>query len=97
VWGTYSGRERETRYRRTEIAREAFPRLTPQWSRVFAAGDVSFIDPPPGDVHDVENVGDSVSVSLHVHATDIARQARNSYDVKRKIVKSFVQSYEPAM
>ncbi len=97
VWGTYSGRERETRYRRAEIAGEAFPRLTPQWSQVFAPGEVSFIDPPPADVHDVENVGDSVSVSLHVHATDIARQARTSYDVKRRIVKSFVQSYEPAM
>jgi predicted metal-dependent enzyme (double-stranded beta helix superfamily)/predicted methyltransferase len=97
VWGTYTGEERETRYRRTEIAGEPFPRLTPEWSQVFAAGDVSFIDPPPGDVHDVENVGDSISVSLHVHATDIAKQARNSYDVKRRIVKSFVQSYEPAM
>jgi len=42
-------------------------------------------------------VNDSVSVSLHVHATDISEQARNSYDVRNKIVKSFVQSYEPAM
>ena len=47
-------------------------------SQVFGAGDVSFIDPPPRDVHDVENVTDAVSVSLHVHATDIAKQARNS-------------------
>jgi arsenite methyltransferase len=97
VWGTYTGEERETRYRKTEPAGDGFPRLVPQWSQVFAAGDVSFIDPPPADVHDVENVGDSVSVSLHVHATDIAKQARNSYDLKRRIVKSFVQSYEPAM
>ncbi len=97
VWGTYSGEERETRYRRTDVAGATFPRLTPQWSQLFTAGDVSFIDPPPADVHDVENVDDSVSVSLHVHATDIAKQARNSYDMRRKIVKSFVQSYEPAM
>jgi len=97
VWGTYTGQERETRYLRTDLAGNRFPRLTPEWSQVFGAGDVSFIDPPPRDVHDVENVTDSVSVSLHVHATDIAKQARNSYDVKRRIVKSFVQSYEPAM
>jgi predicted metal-dependent enzyme (double-stranded beta helix superfamily)/predicted methyltransferase len=97
VWGTYIGEERETRYRRTELAGDKFPRLVPAWSQVFAAGGVSFIDPPPADIHDVENVGDSVSVSLHVHATDIAKQARNSYDLKRRIVKSFVQSYEPAM
>jgi len=97
VWGTYTGEERETRYRKAGTAADGFPQLVPQWSQVFAAGDVSFIDPPPADVHDVENVGDSVSVSLHVHATDIAKQARNSYDLKRRIVKSFVQSYEPAM
>jgi len=97
VWGTYTGKERETRYARTDLAGDRFPRLTPQWSRVFGEGDVSFIDPPPRDVHDVENLTDFVSVSLHVHATDIAKQARNSYDVKRRIVKSFVQSYEPAM
>ncbi|HSD09906.1 MAG TPA: cysteine dioxygenase family protein [Candidatus Binatia bacterium] len=95
VWGTYSGKERETRYHRREVAGRSFPELTLAWKRVFARGDVSFIDPPPGDIHDVENANDAVSVSLHVHATDIGKQARNSYDVRNKIVKSFVQSYEP--
>jgi predicted metal-dependent enzyme (double-stranded beta helix superfamily) len=97
VWGTYSGKERETRYRRRDVSGQSFPQLTPAWVRVFASSEVSFIDPPPGDIHDVENANDSVSVSLHVHATDIGKQARNSYDVRNKIVKSFVQSYEPAM
>jgi predicted metal-dependent enzyme (double-stranded beta helix superfamily)/predicted methyltransferase len=97
VWGTYTGKERETRYRRRDVPGQSFPHLTPAWKRVFAGGEVSFIDPPPGDIHDVENVNDSVSVSLHVHATDIGEQARNSYDVQNKIVKSFVQSYEPGM
>ena len=97
VWGTYTGKELETRYRRKDVPGQSFPQLTPAWKRVFAGGEVSFIDPPPGDIHDVENVNDSVSVSLHVHATDIGGQARNSYDVRNKIVKSFVQSYEPAM
>ncbi len=97
VWGTYSGKERETRYRRRDVPGHPFPQLTPAWKRVFASGEVSFIDPPPGDIHDVENANDTVSVSLHVHATDIGNQARNSYDVRNNIVKSFVQSYEPAM
>jgi len=97
VWGPYSGRERETRYRRRDVPGRSFPKLTPAWSRVFSAGEVSFIDPPPGDIHDVENVNDAVSVSLHLHATDIAKQARNSYDTKHEIVRSFVQTYEPAM
>jgi len=97
VWGTYSGRERETRYRRRDVPGLSFPQLTPAWKHVFASGEVSFIDPPPGDIHDVQNANDTVSVSLHVHATDIGKQARNSYDVRNKVVKSFVQSYEPAM
>ena len=95
VWGTYSGAERETRYRRRDVPGASFPTLEPAWSRVFAAGDVSFIAPPPDDIHDVENASDSISVSLHVHATDIAKQARNSYDPKQRVVRSFVQSYEP--
>jgi predicted metal-dependent enzyme (double-stranded beta helix superfamily)/predicted RNA methylase len=95
VWGTYSGAERETRYRRHDVPGESFPKLEPAWSRVFAAGDVSFIAPPPDDIHDVENASDAISVSLHVHATDIAKQARNSYDPKQRVVRSFVQSYEP--
>jgi predicted metal-dependent enzyme (double-stranded beta helix superfamily)/ubiquinone/menaquinone biosynthesis C-methylase UbiE len=97
VWGTLSGAERETRYRRQDLPGQSFPRLTPAWSKVFAAGDVSFIDPPPQDIHDVENSGDAVSISLHVHATDISKQARNSYDTKHRIVRSFLQSYERAM
>jgi predicted metal-dependent enzyme (double-stranded beta helix superfamily) len=97
VWGTYSGAERETRFRRRSAPSRSFPELTPAWRRVFSAGEISFIDPPPGDIHAVENVGEGVSVSLHVHATDISRQVRNSYDVETKTVRSFVQSYEPAM
>ena len=97
VWGTYDGEERETRYKRTDIAGQSFPKLDVAWSKVFSAGDISFIDPPPGDIHDVANVKDEISVSIHVHATDIGKQPRNTYDVKNQIVRSFVQTYEPAM
>jgi predicted metal-dependent enzyme (double-stranded beta helix superfamily)/ubiquinone/menaquinone biosynthesis C-methylase UbiE len=97
VWGTYSGQERETRYLRRDAPGREFPRLSPRWSKVFAAGEISFIEPPPGDIHDVENVTNEVSVSVHLHATDIGKQVRNSYDLKRGIVRPFVQSYERAM
>jgi predicted metal-dependent enzyme (double-stranded beta helix superfamily)/ubiquinone/menaquinone biosynthesis C-methylase UbiE len=97
VWGTLRGAERETRYRREDRPGASFPLLTPAWTRVFYAGEVSFIDPPPQDIHDVANTGDDVSVSLHVHATDISKQARNSYDTKHRVVRSFVQSYERAL
>jgi predicted metal-dependent enzyme (double-stranded beta helix superfamily)/ubiquinone/menaquinone biosynthesis C-methylase UbiE len=97
VWGTYSGRERETRYLRRDTPGREFPQLSPRWSKEFTAGETSFIEPPPGDIHDVENVTDGVSVSLHLHATDIGKQVRNSYDLKRGIVRPFVQSYEQSM
>jgi predicted metal-dependent enzyme (double-stranded beta helix superfamily) len=45
----------------------------------------------------VANAGDAVSISLHVHATDISKQARNSYDTEHRIIRSFVQNYERAM
>jgi len=97
VWGTLRGTERETRYRRRDRPGESFPTLTPAWTRLFHAGEVSFIDPPPQDIHEVANAGDDVSISLHVHATDISKQARNTYDTKHRIVRSFVQSYERAL
>ncbi|MGH7820775.1 MAG: methyltransferase domain-containing protein, partial [Candidatus Binatia bacterium] len=97
VWGTYSGEERETRFRRRDLAGASFPELEPAWSRVFSQAEISFIDPPPGDIHDVENVNDGVSVSVHVHATDISKQPRHSYDLEAKTVRSFVQAYEPAL
>jgi predicted metal-dependent enzyme (double-stranded beta helix superfamily) len=92
-----AGRERETRYRRTDLPGKSFPRLDQAWSKVFAGGEISFIDPPPGDIHEVANEGDDVSISIHVHATDIGKQARNIYDMKHQVVRSFVQTYEPAM
>ncbi len=97
VWGTYAGRERETRYRRTDLPGKSFPRLDEAWSKVFAGGEISFIDPPPGDIHAVANEGDDVSISIHVHATDIGKQARNTYDVQHQVVRSFVQTYQPAL
>jgi predicted metal-dependent enzyme (double-stranded beta helix superfamily) len=39
---------------------------------------------PPGDVHRVTNIGDSVAVSMHVYGTDITRvgsSVRRTYDL----------------
>ena len=47
-----------------------------------------------GDVHRVENVGAIPSVSVHVHGADISRQTRSRYDLERRAVIPFVQSYE---
>jgi 3-mercaptopropionate dioxygenase len=39
---------------------------------------------PPGDIHQVTNIGDTVAVSMHVYGTDISRVAssvRRVYDI----------------
>ncbi|HEY6493418.1 MAG TPA: cysteine dioxygenase family protein [Trebonia sp.] len=39
---------------------------------------------PPGDIHQVTNVGDAVAVSMHVYGTDISRvgsSVRRTYDL----------------
>jgi predicted metal-dependent enzyme (double-stranded beta helix superfamily) len=39
---------------------------------------------PPGDVHQVTNIGDAVAVSMHVYGTDISRvgsSVRRVYDL----------------
>jgi len=48
-----------------------------------AAGAVSGFA-PPGDIHQVTNIGDTVAVSMHVYGTDITRVAssvRRVYDL----------------
>ena len=39
---------------------------------------------PPGDIHQVTNIGDTVAVSMHVYGTDISRvvsSVRRIYDL----------------
>lgn len=93
VWGTFRGRDRERQFeRRGEDG--AFPELLPIADHEVPAGDVSIVGPPPRDVHVVENAGTSPSVSIHVHGADLSRISRNRYDVERRTVLPFVQSYE---
>ena len=39
---------------------------------------------PPGDIHQVTNIGDTIAVSMHVYGTDISRvgsSVRRVYDL----------------
>ena len=48
-----------------------------------ATGEVSGFA-PPGDIHRVHNVGDGVTISLHVYGADISRlgcSIRREYDL----------------
>jgi predicted metal-dependent enzyme (double-stranded beta helix superfamily) len=94
VWGTLRGDERETRFRRTPGQGSGFPDLVPDEARSVAVGRVSLIPGPPGDIHRLDNVGATPSVSIHVHGADLSRRSRNAYDPKKRAVIPFVQSYE---
>lgn len=94
VWGTLRGRDRERQFERRGADDETFPELVPIVDHPVAAGEVSIVGAPPRDVHVVENVGDAPSVSVHVHGADLSRITRNRYDVERRTVLPFVQSYE---
>ena len=94
VWGTYMGQEKETRFERSAHSAHVFPELRAVSSRVLPDEGVSLIPRPPRDVHTVENIGGTVSVSIHIHGTDISTQTRNRYDTRKKVVVPFVQSYE---
>jgi len=91
VWGTLSGKDRETRFALRTV--DTFPDPVAVAERVLSKGDMSRIPGPPDDLHRLENVGDGPSVSIHVHGADMRRQARHAYDLERRRVTSFVQSY----
>ncbi len=93
VWGVYSGRERESRFERRDRGPGLFPELVPLFTKVLPDDGTSFIPAPPADLHVVENLGETESVSIHVHSTDIGKQVRNSYDTAKQAVVPFVQSY----
>lgn len=92
VWGTLRGRDRERQFERRGEG-EAFPELVPIVDHAVAAGAVSIVEAPPRDVHVVENAGDTPSVSIHVHGADLSQITRNRYDLERRSVLPFVQTY----
>ncbi|WP_405976484.1 cysteine dioxygenase family protein [Streptomyces sp. NBC_00988] len=81
VTGVYLGAEQEVRYHLVEEADQ--PYLVPAGTTMSAAGTVDFLV-PPGDIHEVRNVADRTSVSLHVYGADLSRRGssiRRTYDL----------------
>lgn len=94
VWGLI-GQLRGAELTRTyEDPRPGEP-LTLQSSRVLRPGETTAVSPSIGDVHDVRNVGEGDSVSIHVYGGDLAGLARlrNRFDVETGAVTPFVTQY----
>ncbi|WUH98020.1 cysteine dioxygenase family protein [Spirillospora sp. NBC_00431] len=79
VFGVLTGVEYEDLYTLSEDGTA----LIEAGSNRAPAGDVSGFA-PPGDIHRVRNISDSVAVSLHIYGTDLNRigsSARRYYDL----------------
>jgi predicted metal-dependent enzyme (double-stranded beta helix superfamily) len=77
VVGVHRGAEYETRYART-----AAGRLVEAGTAIVHVGDVAGLL-PPGDIHRVHNVGDTLAISLHVYGADlraVGGSIRRRYD-----------------
>jgi predicted metal-dependent enzyme (double-stranded beta helix superfamily) len=77
VVGIHEGAEYETGYRLTRRGT-----LVPTGEAVALPGDVAGLL-PPGDIHRVHNVGDSLAISLHVYGADLratGSSIRRRYD-----------------
>jgi predicted metal-dependent enzyme (double-stranded beta helix superfamily) len=71
VVGVLEGVEREVRFRLYRDGKDSY--LTRRFTRIAHAGEAGFIVPPDEDIHQVENAGDSVAISIHVYGANIAK------------------------
>ncbi len=81
VVGVHKGQENETVYRLEESERNTH--LVMESETVSPIGSVAALV-PPGDIHQVENGGSEIAVSLHVYGADIGKlgsSIRRRYDL----------------
>jgi predicted metal-dependent enzyme (double-stranded beta helix superfamily) len=95
--GVYRGTQRETVYRRLDDASDT-SRATLEVVRRedLAAGSFYPLIPPTDDIHYVETVSESASVSIHLLANDTACVWRHRFDPTSGAVTPFRSGYANA-
>lgn len=95
--GVYRGTQRETVYRRLDDGTNA-TRASLEVVRAddLAAGSFYALIPPTDDIHYVETVSDSASVSIHLLANDTACVWRHRFDPASGAVTPFRSGYANA-
>ena len=77
IVGILEGQERETRFQL--IQNDAGERwLLPVGEEVMAPGSTGVLFPPDENIHQVSNVGETVTISIHVYGADLATVATHS-------------------
>ena len=97
IVGLYRGRQDETIYERLDDGREvgkAQLRLTTR--RTLDVGEFYTLLPPAEDIHFVQTVSDTPSISIHLLANDTACVTRHRFDPANGVVTPFRSGYSNA-
>jgi 3-mercaptopropionate dioxygenase len=95
--GIYRGRQNETIYRRVDDGREeGRAALEVERRQILEAGEFYTLLPPADDIHYVETVSDTPSVSIHLLANDTACVWRHRFEPDAGTVTAFRSGYSNA-
>lgn len=95
--GIYRGRQDETIYRRVDDGREeGRATLEVERRQTLGRGEFYSLLPPEGDIHYVETVSDTPSISIHLLANDTACVWRHRFEPEAGTVKAFRSGYSNA-
>jgi predicted metal-dependent enzyme (double-stranded beta helix superfamily) len=95
--GIYRGRQHETIYRRLDAGEMAGrARLEVKQQQTLGAGQFYALLPPEDDIHYVETVSETPSISIHLLANDTACVWRHRFDPDLEVVTAFRSGYSNA-
>ncbi len=95
--GIYRGTQDETIYRRLDDGREeGRADLEIKQRQTLNAGEFYALLPPEDDIHYVETVSDTPSLSIHLLANDTACVWRHRYEPEARTVTAFRSGYSNA-
>jgi 3-mercaptopropionate dioxygenase len=95
--GIYRGTQAETIYRRVDDgADEGKAALEVQQEQTLNSGEFYALLPPQDDIHYVETVSDTPSVSIHLLANDTACVWRHKFEPEAGTVTAFRSGYSNA-
>jgi predicted metal-dependent enzyme (double-stranded beta helix superfamily) len=95
--GLYRGQQHETIYRRADDgSREGRAVLEVARRQAIGRGEFYTLLPPLDDIHHVETVSDTPSVSIHLLANDTACVWRHRFDPDAQTVTAFRSGYSNA-
>jgi 3-mercaptopropionate dioxygenase len=95
--GIYRGQQDETVYRRIDDGREeGRAELLVERQQVLGPGDFYALLPPKDDIHYVETVSATPSISIHLLANDTACVWRHRFEPEAGTVSAFRSGYSNA-